>query len=260
MHVAEHQTDGGDAGSHAGCDRQQRHGHRHRRAEGQQQQHADHHRAGDRQCACTSDFDLRPALDREHRRAAQPQARAAPRSDRGERPAAPPPAPRPVRSGRRRRPRCSPAAPRAGRRPRPRRRLRCGAHAPGSALSAMRRVSPVGSLSSTGLIALPAGVPSSDRVSSMASRRPVGAEAFGVDRRAERVAVLVQPAADDREAAARRPGRRRSAPARNCTAGAHRRRPACARRRRAARRCRLRCRSTSVRAATPLCSCSISTR
>jgi hypothetical protein len=57
----------------------------------------------------------------------------------------------------------------------------------------MRCVSPVGSRSSSGLMALPAGVPSSDRASAMASRRPSAREALGRDRRAECVAVLEQP-------------------------------------------------------------------
>ena len=44
----------------------------------------------------------------------------------------------------------------------------------GISASAMRCVSPVGSRSSSGLTALPAGVPSSDSVSSIASRKPCG--------------------------------------------------------------------------------------
>jgi hypothetical protein len=40
--------------------------------------------------------------------------------------------------------------------------------------SAMRTVSPVGSRSRIGLISAPAGVPSSDKVSSIAARRPSG--------------------------------------------------------------------------------------
>ena len=44
---------------------------------------------------------------------------------------------------------------------------------PGISASAMRTVSPVGSRSRIGLMALPAGVPSSDKVSPIASRSPV---------------------------------------------------------------------------------------
>ena len=50
----------------------------------------------------------------------------------------------------------------------------------GNSISTMRWVSPVGSRSSSGLVALPAGVPSSDSVSSIASRRPAALKRSGV--------------------------------------------------------------------------------
>ena len=80
----------------------------------------------------------------------------------------------------------------------------------------MRCVSPVGSRSSSGLTALPAGVPSSDRVSSIASRRPAALKRSGVDRRAQLVAVLEHPARR------RRPSRR-SSPFCTCSNSAARR-------------------------------------
>ncbi len=46
--------------------------------------------------------------------------------------------------------------------------------------SAMRCISPVGSRSSSGLTALPAGVPRSDSVSSIASRSPATLKRSGV--------------------------------------------------------------------------------
>ena len=51
---------------------------------------------------------------------------------------------------------------------------------PGTLASAMRWVSPVGSRSSKGLTKAPAGVPSSDKVSSMASRKPSARKRAGV--------------------------------------------------------------------------------
>ncbi|MCY1310829.1 hypothetical protein D9M68_470290 [compost metagenome] len=50
----------------------------------------------------------------------------------------------------------------------------------GTSSIAMRWVSPVGSLSSKGLIAFPAGVPSIDRVSTMASRNPSAVNCPGI--------------------------------------------------------------------------------
>jgi hypothetical protein len=60
------------------------------------------------------------------------------------------------------------------------RRPRCAARSPASVPSAMRCVSPVGSRSSRGLTTLPAGVPSIDSVSLIASRRPSGVNCAGV--------------------------------------------------------------------------------
>ena len=131
----------------------------------------------------------------------------------------------------------------------------------GVSASAMRSVSPVGSRKRIGLSSEPAGVPSSETVSSIASRRPAALKRVGVDRRTERVAVLEQEAAGvgpgrvlavvdrgERAARAQRRGERAATPRRA------RPRP---RRRRARRlRCRSRAgarsrRSSAGRAAPP---------
>jgi hypothetical protein len=59
--------------------------------------------------------------------------------------------------------------------------------------SAMRCVSPLGSRGSSGLMASPAGVPSSDMASAMALRRPSGVKRSGVTAGLSSVAVLEQP-------------------------------------------------------------------
>jgi hypothetical protein len=124
----------------------------------------------------------------------------------------------------------------------------------GTSSMAMRWVSPVGSRSRNGLITLPAGVPSIDSVSLIASRRPSAVNCPGRDAGRQLVAVLEHPGAG-------------LAPVADVAVLDQVEELALAHDLATARDTAARCSalppsmpSISVREATPLCSCSISTR
>ena len=170
MHLAEAEADRGDAGEDAGRHRQQGDAEGAQRAEGGQQQGDHDHGAGDRE-PLDLGLDLLARRDAEAARPRDLEAQTGRRDPARSRPARAASArswpSRSLPSARVRATSTARGAVRETQTPSFERGARAGVSA-----SAMRTVSPVGSRNRIGLTRAPAGVPSSDSVSPIASRRP----------------------------------------------------------------------------------------